>query len=778
MSYFSKPSEMLAEAEALILEAAAESEDEATLSGFYNGRALGSNDAGHSGVVANHLMGYDSMNDARLSLEGVYMRQKLPWKVKLSNVPVAARQQWEMIIQDEFCKVVRKSKRLKPEWKGMCGSVTLMGRACLVWTDTYDWCPRHMNPLVPRRTGTLTDSVPYAVIPSSYTLKQLKEYLDMAKGNPDTMWKIDALTATIDTLSKNIGTRLVPGTQAPGDKVTAAESADAAGAGGWGPSVRASVLVFHIYENCQEETGAKYVKHTIIARHDADVRARWTEATGNNTMPVVFYENENFADCADQWLRPYFIDTKIGKTSTWHNVMGLGRLNYDADVETEVFMNEAMEGSRENLRRNYTCADGSDVETLQQFLSGDNRSNIMPAGLQVADTAKNSNFPYAIQVMQLLQKVTTGHAKSSIPNAADGTSKELEVQAIERQGRNAISLASRMEDFYDDTDALGMEILRRFITIDPLPTDVAYHEITAFQDALKSFKIPLAKLREKGKDGKLKNLEVFTNRSMGQGDRVSEIMVNRMLMQRLQLFSPQAQQMILRRITAVETGDHELANELVPDRPKVDPRQTERANSENQACAMRGLTNYIPQLNDDDMQMYHIQEHMGGLEGLLAKGQAQGWEPVDVGAFKSLGAHTMLHVQHIQNDPEQKNTARQIMGRLQEMGSQADQFTKALQQKQQQEEIPAGERARLQQKQEQIELSKEKEKNVVHNREQQLLLKQKELTGKEVKAGADIDLKQRQLSNEEFKTDSQNAIAISGQLNDITKDSSMPTAAP
>ena len=758
MAYFENAEEMIREAEVLIRENADESTDEAILTGFYNGKDLCESQTGFSGNQKNHLMGFDSMNDARLQLERIYTGQKLVWRIALPNARPQDRQRWEMQIENKLNAIIKASHRFKPQWKGLCGMVTLMGRGVLVHTDKYDWCPEMMRPLVPIRTGTLADDVPYAVIPGSMTIRDLNRYLVSARKNPDTSWKIAAVEATIRMLSENVGTEMTSGTNAFSSNITPAEAAEMAPKG-TGAELRTTILVFHVYENCTEDDGSKYVKHTIIARHGEDMRSRYQEGTGKR-MPMMLYQDEYFADAPEEWLHPYFIDCKIGKTTTWHNVMGLGRLNYEADVEAEVFMNEVVQGSKEQLRRLYTVESNADMEAMQQFLSGDRAGNILPEGLKAAEVTKNPGFQYAMQTMGLMRNISAAHSKSSVPNSQESSDRELEVNAIERQGRAALSLSARIGDFYDDTDRLGTEIVRRFLTIEPLPTDRAYSEIKEFQDFLKERKIPISILREKGEDGGLLNIQVATGRTMGQGDRVTEVMTNRMLMSRFQFYSPQAQQMILRQITASETGDHDLAEALVPETPKTDPQQIERANSENQACVLRGITGYVPQIQADDMPMYHIQEHMGGLEGMLAKGQAQGWEPVDAGAFKALGAHTAAHIQQIMADKNQKNTGRQLMGRLQQFASAADQLVKAMEQKQADQELTASEQVRFRQADQKLQLAERKEENVVRNRRDTLALKEAELASRDVAAGEKLRIDRGKLENDIFKTDSANALEL------------------
>jgi len=261
--------------------------------------------------------------------------------------------------------------------------------------------------------------------------------------------------------------------------------------------------------------------------------------------------------------------------------------------------------------------------------------------------------------------LTRRNAAASISNSEGASAtNELEVQALERQGRNAEAIANRMNDIYENLKTLGETIFERFLNPNIESSDAGYDEIKFFQDKMREQGIPLSFLRA-SKNGRFTNVDVKVNRVAGDGDRVREIMVNRSLMQRINMFSPQAQQEILRRVTAQETQDYDLAEELVPREQKIDGGQINVANNENQSCLQRGITGYVPQLNDDDIHGIHIAEHAGGIEAMLAKGQIKGWDEMDIGGFQSLMQHFQLHGQQIAANPAQKDLANQIRQQLQ-----------------------------------------------------------------------------------------------------------------
>jgi hypothetical protein len=686
---FQNDQEIIAECDKLVHDDSLDAEDRITIGSFYNGRdTMSQADAEAQGItqVTNHLFGYDSLNLARIQIEGIFTKPKHVWGFKLYDAPMEMRQQWEMSTTEHFNAVIKESKRLKPQVKSLGGQATLYGSAHLMWRDTLDWCPRTARPLVPFGTGILATDIPYACVPSHLTLGELIKFREGAKKLTEqglkSDWKMDSLDKAIDTLRSNVSDGSVPSygignQQQTMDELEQARQEQGAAAQGY----RMKVPVYFFYVARPDEEGTPF---------DLIILARWTPAQRDRAtkqkmiLPVVMYECERKYENAHQWLNPYFIDTSIGGEPSWHRVMGLGALNYEADVDTEQFFNTAMQGSLENLRRTFRVESQADWELIAKWNQGQTPSNVLPPGLKSDEAVKNPNFQYAFTTMQMLQGLSRRNASSAIGNTGDSSSNELEIQALERQGRNAEALAARMSDIYDATDALGLEMFRRMLQPVPMASDPGYEEIVAFQKRLRKDGVSVDLLRKwmKNNEGQVC---VETSRATGDGDRVRMVMVNQMLMNRLHLFNPQAQQIILKRVTAQETQDYKLAEELVPYEKKADANQVERANNENQACILRAITGYVPERNPDDLDMEHVPEHFGGMQGLLAIGQAKGWTQIELAAFKALGSHAAMHIQAVKAIKEQADVANQMMHTLEGIAKQGQEFANNLEQSEQDE---------------------------------------------------------------------------------------------
>jgi hypothetical protein len=701
--------QMLQEADSLIADDTFDADDRATISAFYNGRpTMTPSEAADRGIaeITNHLFGYDSLNMAREQITAIYSKSPTLIKVDVKGGEPADRMFRTEMVTKYLNRAIKRSGRFKPQFKGLGGDVVLFGASFFTFRDPYDWCPRMTRPYVPRGTGITPEDVPYAVIPDYLTVKELTAYLRMAEGEErgggDARWHIKNLKMAIRELTGNLGldrnTREDNLAETPAD----IEEYDEQEGMDESEHARVQLPVYFVYTSNPDKKGCPF-DMTVLARYSA--KQKEDAKKRDVKLRARLFSHEEYFPSARDFLHTFFLDCNIGGPAQWHRTMGLGRLNYDNDVDVEEFFNAAMQGSKENLRRLYTSVNAASTETAERWLSGELHSNLLPEGLQIAEVPKTSNFEGAFTTMSMLQQLSQKNAAGSITNVTGAKNKtnELEVQALERQGRNATAISNRMNDIYEDLDNLGQVQFKRFCNPSILPVDSGYDEIIYFQNKMEELGISLDMLREE-KDGELVNVDVKYNRVSGDGDRVRETMVNQMLLSRLHLYPPQSQKIILRRVTALETQDFELAEELVPTMDVPDGNQVNRANNEANTAFLQGKT---PLINEDDLDMIHVPEHLASLQGLVQKGQQAGWTPWDIVGFRALGGHTVAHIDRIKQNPDAKDVARHFEAQLQEIAKMGDELANAVQQEEeakQQQPMTEKERAEMALKQGKLQL--------------------------------------------------------------------------
>jgi hypothetical protein len=596
-----------------------------------------------------------------------------------------------------------------------------------------------MRPLVPRGIGTLARDVPYAVVPShlelSYLINLAERIKRSKKAGLPIHWKEDAVLGAIETLCNNVsnGYMIVADARQTPEEVEFDFQENRI----MYSQYRTKLPVYYVYTAHPDKEGCP-ADLTILARYSPEQRTMRAEKK-QDVLPVCLYQCSLLFDQAEHWMHPFFVDANLDGETTWHRVMGLGRLNYDNDVDTEQFFNDAMAGARENLRRTYQVGNQGDWELIKRWNEGEFASNLLPPGVSVSEAAKNPSFQHALMTMDVLRSASaknagTGYGSSNAPTK----DKELQIQALERQGRNAETMGNRIADIYECFDLMGNEIFRRMLGDTPLPIDPGYAEIKRFQDLCRADGVPVEILR-KLFDVDVAGVVVRTNRTVGDGDKVREAMVNNALMNRIHFYSPQAQQIILRKVTASDTRDYSFAEEVVPYDQKPDSNQVARANEENNACMLRGITGYIPPYAADDIDAIHIQEHFGGMQALLAIGKASnGWTMKELGAFKVMGAHTAGHIQRIAQNPQAKALGTKLMQQLQQLARQGQEFANNLEKQQQQEQMDPLDAARLQLDQSKHQLNVRKQDDLVEHRDEVLKLNKKKQASGEMIAAAQL----------------------------------------
>jgi hypothetical protein len=690
--------DMLQECVKLLEDDDDDSYDRAAIGAFYNGtETMSEEDAKRRGVteLTNHLFGYDSIQASKEQVYSVCAKSPTTWIIECDGPNETIRQKMSMVATKALNDAINCSGRYLPVHGSAAGEATLYGSAFYVFMDPSDWCPKSKRPLVPRETGILPSDVPYACIPDRLTLADLYRFREISKRQEKrgdkSYWNTKGLNDAIKYLEHNTGFGANASGQSDGrDTNEEIEAAEQQGADS-PSSYRASIPVFFMISARSDEKGTP-CDLTVLARHTAEYKTQ--RAKMRDPVDAVLFDRERKFAKPNDWLSPLFMDCSIGGEASWHRTMGLGRLNYASDVDLEGFFNDAMQGSKEQVRRLFSVANGADMDRIEKWASGEEYSNVIPEGVTVVEQGKSANFQYAFQAMQMLQQHTQRNGNMALSNTQGMQRgvKELEVQALERQGRNAMAISNKIDGVYKTQEAVGYRMLKTFLDPNIRPGDKGYPEVAYFRYLLEKGGVPIEFLRQKNDYGYI-NFKLKVNRVAGDGDKVREQMVNRMMMQWLPMFSPQAQQVIIRRVLASETNDHALAEELVPVDPQPDFRQQDRAQNEDQTMIQRAGSGYVAPIKPDDIHLVQIPEHIADAGAIINRGRNGIWDALSYAGFQAIGQHAMQHIQLA--EAAQKGSAKQQADILQSLAREADVLERKFRQEQQQQQIDPVEQAKL-----------------------------------------------------------------------------------
>lgn len=664
---------------------------------------MGEEEAKRRGIseITNHLFGYDSISASKEQIVSAYTKSPTTFVIECTGPDEARRQKWSMLATKHFNEAINRSRRFRPVHESVGGDATLVGSAFYCHLDPYDWCPRSRRPLVPRESGVLPEDVPYACIPDRVSLADLYRYLDIAKrqqGKSGESWNMKGLKDAIRFLENNTGIQ-ANSTSTTASRETYEEIEYAEQSGAISPSsYRASIPVFYVITARSDEDGTPS-DVTMLARHTDVYRGR--RAKEGDPVECLLFDRERAFKTPSDWLNPLFLDCSVGGEVSWHRTMGLGRLNYDSDVDVEEFFNDAMQGSKEQVRRLFKVKNGADMDLVERWATGEEFSNLVPDGVEIMEQGKSANFQYAFNTMGMLQQASRKNGNMALSNSGgmEKQVKELEVQALERQGRNAMAISNRIDNVYFALEGVGCRMLKTFLSPSISKGDKGYPEVAYFRYCLERDGVPIEFLREKNKYGFV-NFKLRVNRVAGDGDKVREAMVNRMLLQWLHLFSPQAQQVIVRRVVATETNDYQLSEELVPFQQEPDYKQQERAANESQTMLQRSGTGWVAPVKPDDIAGIHIPEHMQDLAAAVTRGQQGQWNQFISAGVQAIAKHVMAHMPNMQSNPDLQ---KQYIQQLQQIGQIVQQLDRQEQQKQEQSQVDPVDAATLQLKQAQLQ---------------------------------------------------------------------------
>lgn len=681
--YFESVEDALSVASDLVGEDKLHSIDRQRIANFYNGReTLSPEEAEQDNVknIVNHLFGYNSVDQLRQQITSIMTADERIWSVKINHPDyendIARRNELEELISEELNKRIRKSKRLKPEYRALAGNVVLHGRDTLTFVDKFDWCPRSSFIYVPGDTDTVAENFTYGFKADRIPLWRLRSYLKITEGLSDPAasgWNKEALREAIEALKGGHGAGSSKIVSLDSEEKESENSNQDKGSFNQSRSSSMTLPVWYLYE-VDHSKASKPVSVSIIARYNFTGEGKLGE--DQRKREVLLYSKKAHFESVRHWLFPFFIDTEIGGVSTWHSAVGIGRLNYPRDADIEEFFNLAMDGAKDACRMKWQMADGASREKALRFFQ--ERSDLVPEGMTAVPQQASGQFKEAFNVITVLQTLSKETAGGAMTN--QGGRDELQIQAQERQSRASALIASRMSDIYDGSDDVGTEILRRFCSSPATESNPGYADVKAFRDSLEEKGVTEEELRKlcAEENGVMKFMQARTSRAAGEGSPSREMAINDRLMQSLGFFGPEAQELIKRRVVNQWTRDPDFARAIVPFERRPDPDQVARARNENTAAIMRGVVGFVPEVNADDVTMVHIPEHDSAIDALIAGAVNQGYmTPAESAGFQSLAQHQSMHIQNLENDSANAELANAAAQKLQKQATDASGLAKA-----------------------------------------------------------------------------------------------------
>lgn len=674
--------------------------DRAIVSGFYNGDPpLSQGEAEELGITVNvnNLFGYTDLAAAKEQTLALYTKPPRIYNVQFHNAPADKKYEWEQKATSLFNRAIKKDNKLKMPYEGVAGDATLHGEGEFFFTDPYTPFPRQLplsQRLVPSRSTTDPNELSHFAIDTELSIFEIERHLR----NESEGWKMEGLRALRAEIFESLDKEnLTPRARAqissnnPEEMEYARqESADV------DKIYRHNIPVYYFYQADPTRDG-RPLDLTILTK-----ATRLDDKTDNKAVKrQMIFESEEFFPTVTDAIQPFFMDCILGGSPRWHRVKGMGHLNYSLSWHLEMLISRLMQGSMESMMNVWQAADGANREELEKLVMRHN--GIIPEHVSLVPNRNNVDFSGMLQVINMFRAAGNRNALSSSLGSTPDSGKELEVQALFRQGQITSQQSSRLSNWYDSLSRLGSTQWARFTCPEVLKTDAHFSDINEFQMGLTRAGIPLYYCQPH-------NVSITAFKITGDGDQQKAQGAATFFMQNMAMFPAESQQLIKRIVTGIVADDYELAEKLVPIDEKPDTDQEFHADGENNTCILQGRA---PGIRAIDVDETHIEIHFKGLGSILNKAaqfQKEAFQPADLMAFKALGGHTIAHIQRMQSMGKKEDSAHamETMNGLAKMAEKFAHNMEQMQAAQPKEEIDPVDLANIKLKQDQLQLSHEK----------------------------------------------------------------------
>lgn len=675
--------------------------DRALVSGFYNGEPpLSDAEAADLGLTVNvnNLFGYTDLAAAKEQTLALYTKPPRVFQVAFHSAPADQKYKWEQGATALFNRSIKKDNLLKMPYEGVAGDATMHGEGEFFFPDPYTPFPRHLalsQRLVPSRSSSDPSELAYFAIDTELSIFEIERHLR----NESEGWKPEGLRALraeiFESLDKE---KLTPRARAiistnnyEEMEYARQESAEI------DKIYRHNIPVYYFYQADPSRDGRPLDLQILTKATRAD-----DKTTRKATSRQVIFEQEEYFPTVTDAIQPFFMDCILGGSPRWHRVKGMGHLNYSLSWHIEMLVSRLMQGSMENMMNVWQAQDGANREELEKLVMRHN--GIIPEHVSLVPNRNAVDFQGVLQVINMFRAAGNRNAlSSSLGSNAEPAGKELEVQALFRQGQISAQQSSRLSNWYDSLARLGSTMWARFTCPEVLKTDPHYSDINEFQSGLTRLGIPLYYCQPH-------NVTISAYKITGDGDQQKAQGAAAFFMQNIAMFPAESQQLIKRIVTGIVADDYELAEKLVPIDETPDVDQLRNADGENNTCIVQGRA---PKIDAKDVDEDHIEVHLRGLGSILnsaAQMQKEAFEPKDLLAFKALGGHAIAHIQRMESMGK-KDQAAQFMEAMNGLAKMAEKFRHNMEQMQAagpQQEIDPVDAATIQLKTEQLQLAKEK----------------------------------------------------------------------
>jgi hypothetical protein len=528
-------------------------------------------------VNVNDLTGTNLAMAARGQFTNALVTPNPLVNIEIDHGPVWKRREWQMKVEAEFNRIIKRSLPFQEEEESTFANVVLHGIGGSIWTDKERWVPKAKlveDILVPGRTLRSLENLQMFAVREQYTGMQLRK---MTQGpNRDKAWNmpmVERLIKWVDAETHRLMGNYWPETWQPEKWAERWKEDSGLFTGDDVPTVD----TFHFYFWNDEGKVAGWNKRIILdtwgnpglsaAATSGSVANRPKGKYGKNVIgprtEFIYDPGERkYADEVGQIAHWQFGDASAVAPFRYHSVRSLGFLLYAVCHLQNRIKCRMSEAAFESLLQYFRVTNPEDAERATK-VDLINRG-VIPDGINFMPQAERwqTNESLAEAVMAMYRQtidVNSASFTQGPENPKEGKD-ETATAVMARVNSTSQLIGSMLGRAYNYQTFKFREIGRRFAMKDSRDPDV------------KEFRLNCLKA---GVPAEALNFERWTMapvRVVGNGNKMMQVaLMDKMMATVYDKLDPSAQKDMLRLFIAVNTSDYDLANRSVPEMKSASP---------------------------------------------------------------------------------------------------------------------------------------------------------------------------------------------------------------
>jgi hypothetical protein len=519
-------------------------------------------------VNVNDLSMTRLQHDARAQFYNGFLKPGQFFTCRTDYGPRHKRHKVGAIITREMNRPMKKSINYFEQMRSKFSLLVLHGIAPAVWENEDKWCPRPIgieDALIPSQTLLGFENLPLFALRRSFTGMELQKITRSSVRDPGwNMPMVERCLAWLDKEGVKLYSSNWPEVWSPEKTAERLKSDNALLASDQVPTVDC----FDIYGYVEDGERSGWVRRIILDAwgnpfmNGGQVTATRKDGPSRDMKADDFLFNSGERFVATTWqnvISFQFADLSAVAPFRYHSVRSLGFLLYSVchlQNRLRCKFNEAVFEALMQLYRVKSMDEAQRALKLQLANQGFIDESLSPVPANERWQPNEGLIGLGLSQNQQLMSDNASSMSQNKDFSRDKTEKtKFQVMAELQQATSLVSAALAQAYMYQSFEY--REIVRRFFKAGSTDVEVLRFRANCFRQGVgdKYFDIEA--------------WDIESERVMGAGNKTLEMTIAQQLMEWRQLFAPQSQNKVLELAVLALTDDAKLADELVPEAPKV-----------------------------------------------------------------------------------------------------------------------------------------------------------------------------------------------------------------